>query len=178
MLLSCEYIKIWNNLGDLGVYLGSLCKYGMELKEKISHIEPQNHISSPQSDINPTSDNKQSFSCLSTRVSSTASAQRKHEAEVVFPTAQQKLLKNKHALEEEQLWRKNEQMEMEAHITVITPEIKVLWGSQEMSRSDFSKISDAMESYFAKGQLERKRIVLWHDFFILMDNILVKALTM
>lgn len=45
---------------------------------------------------------------------------------MVFPTAQQKLLKNKHALEEEQLWRKNEQMEMEAHITVITPEIKVL----------------------------------------------------
>lgn len=27
-----------------------------------------------------------------------------------------------------------------------------------MSRSDFSMISDAMESYFAKGQLERKRI--------------------
>lgn len=27
-----------------------------------------------------------------------------------------------------------------------------------MSTSDFSKISDAMESYFAKGQLERKRI--------------------
>lgn len=61
LLLSCEYFKIWNNLGDLGVYLGSLCKYGMELKEKISHIEPQNHISSPQSDINPTSDVQEKY---------------------------------------------------------------------------------------------------------------------
>lgn len=48
---------------------------------------------------------------------------------MVSPIAQQKLLKNKHALEEEQLCRKNEQMEMEAHITAIIPEIKVLWAS-------------------------------------------------
>lgn len=51
-----------------------------------------------------------------------------------------------------------------------------------MSRSDFSKVSDAMESYFAKGQLERKRIKyksrLFCDFFILMDDMLVKVLPM
>lgn len=131
-----------------------------ELKEQIpspqldmkATADIQDDIQSKDSVSNVGSKNsKSSSSGSSSKVSSASSARIKAEAEVAGLVIRQKLLKDKHTLEEqdEQLRRKKEQLEMEADIAATMAKIKVLGASRASStQSRFSHVSDGMESYF------------------------------
>ncbi|XP_039869513.1 uncharacterized protein LOC120722563 [Simochromis diagramma] len=88
------------------------------------------------------------------------------EAEAAALMVRQKLLKDKHALEEHeaQLRRQREQLELETNIAATVAKMKVLKGSKGSSiKSKLSKISDGMESYFEKGQKVTQMLNTSHD---------------
>lgn len=74
---------------------------------------------------------------------------------------QQKLLDNKHILEEheEQLRREKEQLELEGNTAATMAKMKVLSAAKVSSvQSNLSKVSDGMESYFERGQQQKKTV--------------------
>lgn len=81
----------------------------------------------------------------------------------------QKLLKNKHILEEqeEQLRREKEQLELEGNIAATMAKIKVFSAAKGSSvQSNLSKVSDGMESYFDRGQQQKKTVDAEADTFV------------
>ncbi len=118
-----------------------------------SHQVPQNH---DQDEIAPCdSISNQGGAKYSTKsnVSTTSSARLRAEAEVAALLARQRLLKEKHALEEqeEQIRKRKEQLQLEAEIAASVAKVNVLRMSGSNVMSAASQKLDGMESYFEKG---------------------------
>lgn len=78
----------------------------------------------------------------------------------------QKLLKDKHALEE-QPKRKKGQLELEANIFATMAKMRVLGASKGSGiHVHSSKASDGMKSYFEHGQQEKKTLTVKADPFV------------
>lgn len=90
---------------------------------------------------------------IKSNVSSTTSARLRAEADVAALLARQRLLKEKHALEEqeEQIRKRKEQLQLEAEIAASVAKVNVLRKSGSNAMSAASKKLDGMESYFEKG---------------------------
>ena len=120
-------------------------------------VKPSDSISNVAS----RSSKKRSSAGSRSSVSSTSSARIKAEADVAALMARQKLLKDKHALEEqeEQIRKRKEQLGLQMEIAASIAKVKVLQAS-EGSRISRAK-SDGMNSYFEREQ--RKALTLNAD---------------
>uniref|UniRef100_A0A8C8DI38 Uncharacterized protein n=1 Tax=Oryzias sinensis TaxID=183150 RepID=A0A8C8DI38_9TELE len=97
-------------------------------------------------------ENKTSVSGRRSVVSSTSSARLKTEADLAALMARQKLLKEKHELEEqeEHLKRKKEQLKMDEDIAAHVAKLNVLRSQSVTSSRKSTKYSDGMDSYLEK----------------------------
>ncbi len=85
-------------------------------------------------------------------VSSSSSACLRAGAEMAALLAQQRLLKEKHALEEqeEQIRKRKEQLQLEAEITASVAKVNVFRNSESSVMIASSRKLDGVESYFEK----------------------------
>lgn len=117
-------------------------------------IQPSDSVSNVASSRK----SKHSASKASSKASSTSSARIKAEADVAALVVRQKMLKDKHALEEQEelIRKKKEQLELEADIAATMAKVHVLGASRGSSvQSHPTKMSDDMMSYFEKYQGKR-----------------------
>lgn len=124
------------------------------LKERVQlHQHPQNEYEDTIAPTDSISNISSKFSGSKSKVSSASSARLKAEAEMAALMARQKLLKEKHALEEqeEQIRKRKEQLQLEAEIAASMAKVKVLESSRSSVHSRTSRRKDGMESYFKRG---------------------------
>lgn len=108
-----------------------------------------------QDDVLPTDSVSNQGSKSSSKVSSASSARLRAEAEMAALLTRQNMLKEKHAIEEqeEQLRKRKEQFQLEAEIAATAAKVNVLKTGSAV-RSSASQKSNGMESYFAtKGNI-------------------------
>lgn len=114
-------------------------------------IQPSDSVSNVASSRK----SKHSASKASSKASSTSSARIKAEADVAALVVRQKMLKDKHALEEQEelIRKKKEQLLLEADIAATMAKVHVLGASRGSSVQSYpAKMSDGMMSYFERYQ--------------------------
>lgn len=109
-----------------------------------------------EDEINPCDSvsNVESHKTAQSQCSSTSSARLKAEAELAALTMRHKLLKDKHALEEEEqrLHKKREELELNTEIAEKMAKLEILKIKSTISGKRTSKVSDGMKSYLEKSQ--------------------------
>lgn len=122
-----------------------------------------------EDDINPDDSvsNVGSQKTTTSQYSSTSSSRLKAEAELAALTLRHKLLKEKHALEEEdqRLRKRKEELQLNAEIAEKMAKLEILKVNSTASGKSTSKVSDGMKSYFKKAQLSQQLNVDAEEFF-------------
>ncbi|XP_014850999.1 PREDICTED: uncharacterized protein LOC106922808 [Poecilia mexicana] len=121
----------------------------MEVQEQMEPQLSAHFQHDIQDDVLPSDSVSNQGSKLSSKVSSTSSARLRAEAEMAALLTRQTMLKEKHAIEEqeEQLRKRREQLQLEAEIAATAAKVKVL-KTGSAARSSASRKSNGMESYF------------------------------
>lgn len=115
-----------------------------------------NEANKIEDDINPSDSvsNIESHKTSQSQCSSTSSARLKAEAELAALTMRHQLLKEKHALEEEEqrLRKKREELQLNTEIAEKMAKLEILKIKSTTSGKRTSKVSDGMKSYLEKAQ--------------------------
>ena len=122
-------------------------------------LHQKNEPSQIEDDINPSDSvsNKGSHKTSQSQCSSTSSARLKAEAELAALSMRHKLLKEKHALEEEEqrLRKRREELQLSTEIAEKMAKLEVLKIQSTTSGKRTSKVSDGMKSYLEKAQSQQ-----------------------
>ncbi len=122
-------------------------------------LHQMNESSQIEDDINPNDSvsNIGSHKTSQSQCSSTSSARLKAEAELAALTMRHKLLKEKHALEEEEqhLCKKREELQLNTEIAEKMAKLEILKIRSTTSGKRTSKVSDGMKSYLEKAQSQQ-----------------------
>lgn len=129
-----------------------------DLRE-ITSCSEINEVDEIEDDIEPSDSvsNVGSYRISQSQCSSTSSARLKAEAELAALATRQKLLQERHALEEEgeQLCRKKEKLRLDTEIAEKMAKLEVLKAQSTTSGKRTSKVSDGMNSYLKRGQSQQ-----------------------
>lgn len=120
-----------------------------------------------QDDVSPLDSISNCGSRANSRVSSTSSAYRKAEAEMAALLTRQRLLKEKHSLEEqeEKLRRRKEELQLEADIAEVVAKATVLKMGSTV-RTTASRKSNGMESYLKANEKALKFLYVDAETFV------------
>lgn len=132
-----------------------------DTEEMQDEIKPSDSVSNVE--------NKTSVTGRKSAVSSTSSARLKAEADLAALMARQRLLKEKHELEEQEeyLKRKKEQLQMDEDIAAHMAKLNVLRSQSITSvKKSTTKHSDGMESYFKRGTSKQRTLNAEANSFI------------
>lgn len=121
-------------------------------------------VHDPQEDVQP-SDSvsntaSRKSSCAHKSTSSCSSARMKTEANLALLAAKQKILQEKHALEEEEkkLRKRREQFQLQSEIAEEMEKLNLIKSQSSIGGKSKSKVSDGMSSYWIKGHSKQRNV--------------------